>query len=48
MLIETDPFPLISHLMNSNLSIFFEDRTSQKNTKMIKILCYFGLFGSIK
>jgi len=45
MLIETDPFPLISPLMNANLSILNEDKTSQKNTEMIKILCYFGLFG---
>ena len=45
MLIETDPFQLISPLMNAKLSILNEDKTSQKNTEMIKILCYFGLFG---
>ena len=45
MLIETDPFQLISPLMNAILSILNEDKTSQKNTEMIKILCYFGLFG---
>ena len=47
-MIETDPFPLISPLMNVILSILNEDKTSQKNTEMIKLLCYFGLFGSIK
>ena len=34
--------------MNDILSILNEDKTSQKNTEMIKILGYFGLFGSIK
>jgi len=45
LLIETDPFQLISPLMNAKLSILNEDKTSQKNTEMIKILYYFGLFG---
>jgi|SaaInlStandDraft_1057018.scaffolds.fasta_scaffold01293_7 hypothetical protein len=34
--------------MNHILSILIEDKTSQKNTEMIKILRYFALFSSIK
>mgnify|MGYP003690052973 FL=1 len=34
--------------MNVILSILNEDKTSQKNTEMVKILFYFGLFSLIK
>jgi len=34
--------------MNVILSILNEDKTSQKNTEIVKVLCYFGLFSLIK